>query len=134
MDDGILLHESKEVLQAALEEMKKLASQLKLEFNRKTQISPLSQGVDYLGFRFYLTDTGKVIRRLRTESKRRFKRRLKRFRSQYAAGEKDYDAIKRSLASYRGHLSQGHTWKLNRKVMAGFSLTRATEEEREESL
>ena len=69
-----------------------------------------------MGWHFYLTDTGKVIRRLRTGNKRRFKRRLKLFQRQYAARKTDLDAIKRSLASYRGHLMHGHTWKLSKKL------------------
>lgn len=52
----------------------------KLELNAKTQIFPIAEGVDFLGFRFYLTDTGKVIKRLRTSNKRRWKRRLKKFK------------------------------------------------------
>ena len=98
---------------------------LKLAFNEKTQIFPLSQGVDYLGWHFYLTDTGKVIRRLRTANKRRFKRRLKRFQWEYASGLTDFDAIKRSLASYKGHLQHGHTWKLRKEVYRRFVLVRS---------
>ena len=69
-------------------------------------------------------DTGKVIRRLRSSNKRRFKRRLKLFQRQYAAGQTDLDAIKRSLARYRGHLMHGHTWKLSKKVFGKFVLVR----------
>ena len=124
MDDLVLLHRDKTVLQECLKELREYAGrELKLEFNRKTQLFPLSQGVDYLGWHFYLTDTGKVIRRLRTASKRRFKRRLKLFERQNAAGETDLDAVKRSLASYRGHLIHGHTWKLRKKVLGHFVLT-----------
>ena len=130
MDDGILIHESKEVLQQALEEMRKLVTELKLEFNQKTQIFPLSQGVDFVGFRFYLTETGKVIRRLRTSNKRRWKRRLKKFREEYRNGEKDIQEISQSIRSYSGHLSYGHTWKLNKKVMRNFVLTKAPKESR----
>ena len=53
MDDGVLIHHDKEFLKKAL---------------AKTQIFPISQGVDFLGFHFYLTDTGKVIKRLRTSN------------------------------------------------------------------
>ena len=42
MDDGVLIHHDKEFLKKAL---------------AKTQIFPISQGVDFLGFHFYLTDT-----------------------------------------------------------------------------
>ena len=32
----------------------------RLEFNQKTQIFPISQGADFLGFHYYLTDTWKL--------------------------------------------------------------------------
>ena len=61
---------------------------------------------------------------MRTSNKRRFKRRLKAFQEKYRSGEMDYDAIKRSLASYNGHLSHGHTWKLKAKIYGVFVLTK----------
>ena len=132
MDDFILVHESKEHLKACLAEITEVAAnELKLSFNEKTQIFPVSEGVDYVGWRFYLTDTGKVIRRLRTSNKRRFKRRLKAFQVKYRTGEISYDQVKQSLASYRGHLKHGHTWKLSRKVFGKFVLVRASGEANE---
>lgn len=93
MDDGVLIHESKEYLQECLRQMQKLVAEEKLEFNQKTQIFPVSQGVDFLGWHFYMTDTGKALRRLRTSNKKRFKRRLKAFQMQYAQGIKTLDEI-----------------------------------------
>lgn len=130
MDDLVLLHKSKEHLRACLTEITEIAEkELKLEFNEKTQIFPVSEGVDYLGWRFYLTDTGKVIRRLRTSNKRRFKRRLKAFQEKYRNGEMELADISRSLASYNGHLSHGHTWKLKENVYGKFVLTKAPKNE-----
>lgn len=130
MDDLILLHEDKEHLKACLGEIRAYAAEkLKLEFNEKTQLFPVSEGVDYLGWRFYLTDTGKVIRRLRTSNKRRFKRRLRAFQKRYRAGELELEAITRSLASYNGHLKHGHTWKLKAKIYGSFVLTKDHKEE-----
>ncbi len=71
----------------------------------------------------YHPDTGKVIRRLRTSNKRRFKRRLKKFQQQYSQGEIIADKIKQSLASYNGHLKHGHIWKLKKKVYGKLNLT-----------
>jgi len=105
------------------------AKELNLEFNQKTQIMPISEGVDFLGFRFYLTDTGKVIRRLRTSNKRRWKRRLKKYKEEYRTHNKSLEEIGRSVASYNGHLAHGHTWKLRKKVMGTFVLTHAPKEE-----
>ena len=129
MDDLVLIHEDKQYLKECLNEIRGYAEEtLKLEFNQKTQIFPVSQGVDYLGWHFYLTDTGKVIRRLRTSNKRRFKRRLKKFQKLYSQGDITADRIKMSLASYNGHLKHGHTWKLKQKVYGKFVLTRNNEE------
>ncbi|MCR5791022.1 MAG: reverse transcriptase [Lachnospiraceae bacterium] len=111
------------------ERMRDKAKELHLEFNQKTQIVPISEGVDFLGFRFYLTDTGKVIRRLRTSNKSRWKRRLKKYKEEYRVGNKSLEEITRSVASYRGHLAHGHTWKLRKKVMGGYVLTHAPKNE-----
>lgn len=111
--------------------MREKAKELHLEFNQKTQIVPISEGVDFLGFRFYLTDSGKVIRRLRTSNKRRWKRRLKKYKEEYRVRAKSYDEIKRSIVSYNGHLAHGHTWKLRKKVMGSYVLTHAPKDESE---
>lgn len=125
MDDCILIHEDKEHLQECLNQMRAFVEdKRKLNFNQKTQIAPLSQGADYLGFHFYLTDTGKVIRRLRTSNKKRMKRKLKRFRKAYNEDKISYDAIKRSLVSYTGHLSHGHTYRLRKNIINNLVLTK----------
>lgn len=41
----------------------------------------------------------------------------------------DFEAIKRSLAGYDGHLRHGHTWKLKAKIYGSFVLTKAPKEE-----
>ncbi len=71
-----------------------IAKERKLEFNEKTQIMPISQGVDYLGFHFYLIED-----------------------------------IKRSLASYNGHLSHGHTYRLRKNISRSFILQRKERED-----
>jgi hypothetical protein len=89
--------------------------------NSQSDLSVITKAKD----RFYLTDTGKVIRRLRTSNKRRFKRRLKTFQKKYRNGEMELADIQRSLASYRGHLKHGHTYRLSTKVYGSFVLTKA---------
>ena len=128
MDDLVLIHPDRELPERCLAQIREFAArELKLEFNQKTQLFPISQGVDYVGWRFYLTDTGKVIRRLRSSNKRRFKSRLKRFQWEYAGRRTDWEAIKRNLASYRGHLKHGHTWKLSKAVFGKFVLVRGSD-------
>ena len=128
MDDGVLLCESKEYLKQCLRQMSELVREERLEFNEKTQIFPISQGVDFLGWHFYLTDTGKVIKRLRTSNKKRFKRRMKLYQKRYARNEMSFTDITRSVRSYNGHLMHGHTWKLRKQIYANLVFTKTAKE------
>lgn len=133
MDDFLLIHESKDYLNHCKREIETLLSEkLYLSFNAKTQLFPLKNGAEYLGWRFYLTDSGKVVKRLRTSAKKRFKRKLKQMAKDYEKGETDLDTIKRSLASYRGHLKHGHTYKLQQAAYADFVLRRPSRQETEQ--
>ena len=91
--------------------------ELGLEFNQKTQIAPLAQGVDYLGWHFYLTETGRVVRRVRPSNKRRLKRRLRKLSRQLAEGEVTTEQARRSIAGIEGHLRQGDTGALRRRLL-----------------
>lgn len=101
-----------------------LATELKLDFNEKTQIMPMASGVDYLGFHFYITETGKVIRRLRASAGKRYKRRFRSMKRQYASGGLKLEDIGPVVNSYNAHLSHGHTYSLRRAVMKEFVLRR----------
>jgi hypothetical protein len=116
MDDFVLLHHDKEYLKHCLEEIQKTCGDMRLELNSKTQIFPVKNGVGYLGWHLYLTETGKVIRKLKTPNKRRLKRRMRLLQREYRGGVKDWDAVKRSLVSTHGHLIHGHTYRFRAKL------------------
>ena len=125
MDDMVLLSHDKLILKNCLEKMQYLVeNDLQLSFNNKTQIFPIQNGVDFLGFHFYLTSTGKVIRKLRSSSKKRFKRRLQKLQKDYSCGKIEIKDINSSLASYSGHLSHGHTYKLKQKIFSTLNFVR----------
>ena len=119
MDDMILISENKEVLKEALAEMRHVLSELKLEFNQKTQIFPISSGVEYLGWRYTLSELGAVIRRLKKHSKIRWQHRMKKLKKDYINGRIDYKKVGESVQSYRNHMSYGNTWRLYSKVAEG---------------
>lgn len=116
MDDGVLISPSKQELQICLNKLRALVEEEGLEFNQKTQIFPISQGVDFLGWHLYMTQTGKVIRRLRTSNKKRLKKRMKYFRKSYANNQISLEEVTRSIRSYNGHLKHGDTWKLRKHI------------------
>lgn len=78
-----------------------------LRLNDKTQIFPLAHGIEFLGFRTYMTDTGKVVRVLRQTAKTALNRGIQRYDAMYKAGVA-YEEIQRSYQSRRAHLMQGN--------------------------
>ena len=50
-------------------------------------------GIDFLGFRTYMTDSGKVVRKLRRESKNRIRRKLKKFRHLLDEGRITFETV-----------------------------------------
>ena len=123
MDDCVLIHPDKEYLKHCLFVMTSyMREELLLEFNQKTQMFPIRNGADYLGFHFYLTDSGKVIRKVRQQTKYKFKRKLKSMQRQYAEGKLQLEEVRQVLCSYQAHLSHGHAYSLRKTVMSGFVL------------
>ena len=123
MDDCVLICKDKEYLKSCLAEIKSYAeNELKLTLNEKTEIFPIKNGVDYLGWHFYLTESGKVIRKVRQCTKVKYKRSLCYFQKAYADNNIELEKIMQTLASYRAHLSKGHTYKLQKSVLNDFVL------------
>ena len=81
MDDFYLIHKDKNYLKYCLQKIKEKVEELGLTLNSKTSISPLKNGIDFLGFHTYLTESGKVIRKLRRSSKTNMRRRLKKYKN-----------------------------------------------------
>jgi len=124
MDDMVLVHHSKEYLQECLRQIRALCDALGLELNEKTQIFPLRAGVDFLGWHFYLTESGKIVRKLRRGTKTRYKRRLRRLESDYGNHLVDEADVKMILASYHGHFKHGHAYRLQAHTLRDFTLVR----------
>ena len=112
MDDFYLIHEDRAYLQFCLEEIRRFLVPMGLELNQKTAIFPLSQGIDFLGFRTYLTDSGKVVRKVRRESKNRIRRKIKKFRHLVDEGRVDFDTVLQSYNSWTGHADHGNSYHL----------------------
>ena len=64
MDDFYLIHEDKEYLRYCWKEIERHVNELGLSLNAKTNIYPLKNGIDFLGFHSYLTESGAVIRKV----------------------------------------------------------------------
>lgn len=116
MDDFYLIHEDKAHLQYCRAEIEKYVTALGLSLNNKTNIFPLKNGIDFLGFHTYLTDSGKVVRKVRRVSKNNVRRRLKKQRKLYDMGKIELFQVEQSYQSWRGHALKGDSYHLVRDM------------------
>lgn len=116
MDDFYLLHEDKAYLQYCRREIEKYVARLGLTLNNKTNIFPLRNGIDFLGFHTYLTDNGKVIRKVRRKSKCNEQRKLKKQRALLDAGKITLLEVEQSYQSWRSHAEKGNCYHLIRQM------------------
>ncbi|MDU2585511.1 MAG: RNA-directed DNA polymerase, partial [Anaerococcus prevotii] len=116
MDDFYLVHEDKEYLKYCLKEIEKHLDGIGLELNQKTQIFPLRHGIDFLGFHTYLTETGKVIRKLRKCSKDKMRKKIRKHKKLQAKGLANPKEIELSYKSWAAHASHGNCYNLIKRM------------------
>lgn len=105
MDDLIIVHHDKEYLVYCLAVIKRKLCEEELSVNEsKTGIQPLKHGIKFLGFKFNLTDTGKVIMRLQKGRASKERKRLKKM--------VDLDNFDDCYTSWRNHVSKGNSYRL----------------------
>lgn len=108
------------LLRQILKEIEAYIKPLGLRLNGKTQILPLKNGIDFLGFHTYLTQTGKVVRKVRAKSIDNMKRKTRKFRGLVDSGKMTLDSVVQSYASWTGHISHGNTYHLRQNMDAYF--------------
>lgn len=73
-------------------------------------------GIDFLGFHTYLTESGKVIRKLRHSSIKRMRAKLRHWEKEYPAGLVTREQILQSWQAWDAHAAHGNTWTLRQQV------------------
>ncbi len=116
MDDFYLIHEDKSYLKHCLEVITEYLNTLELTLNGKTQIFPFKNGVSYLGFHTYITDSGKVIRRLKNQNKRNAQRKFLRMAKLVANNRLSKDKFNASYGAWKNHISHGNCYGLKEKM------------------
>lgn len=115
MDDFPLIHRSKEYLRYCLEMIKRKLKKLGLTLNeKKTQILKLSQGIRFLGFKFVLTDTGKVVKTLLKSNTKRRKRKIKKYKILYDKGLMTKEKVDMTDVGWEAHAEKGDTAQVRR--------------------
>lgn len=117
MDDGCLIHQSKEHLQKCLTEIKRICGELGIVLNtKKTQIVKLSRGIRFLKTRFILTKTGKIIRKPYKKNIVQMRKKLKTFKRWVDEGRMTVEDAKISFQSWKGHQLKFNSYWARRKI------------------
>lgn len=104
MDDGYLIHPSKNYLRQCLAGIRRVCADLGITLNdKKTQIVKLSHGFTYLKARWYLLPNGRVLKKIYHRSVTKMRRKLKALRHKVADGTMTYADAHQALQSWRSY-------------------------------
>lgn len=103
MDDIYIIHEDKEFLKSVIEGISEIANELGIFINtNKTKIVKLSSNFKYLQFKYTLSETGKVIKRINPKTVTRERRKLKAYKRLLDVGILKYSDIENCYRSWMG--------------------------------
>ena len=119
MDDSYLIHISKEFLKDALEKIRGIYESLGIKLNeKKTRIVKLSRGFTFLKTQFFLTETGKVVKKICRDSVTRERRKLKKFAKWVNAGKMAFSRVEQQYSSWRGYAGKKDAHETIRRMDA----------------
>jgi hypothetical protein len=79
---------------------------------KKTKVYRLSEGIPFLGFRFSLTETGKVLMFVNPDKVKSARKKYRRLVAKEKRGEVPRESVDMSWATWINHLSKGDTYNL----------------------
>jgi hypothetical protein len=112
MDDFVILHKDKSVLQGLLCKIEDYLHELELNLNPKTGIFPGKQGIDFCGYRIWPTHV-----KPRKSTVKRAKKRLKKMASQYKTNPEILEHAKASLNSFLGYIKHCSGWRTTKSIL-----------------
>ena len=107
MDDMYIIYHDLDYLKETLKGVYQKAAELGLFVNeKKTRICRLSDTYIYLQVRYFMTDKGKVVKRINPKSITRERRKLKRYKHLMDEGRLTYPAIEQAYKSWMGKFTR----------------------------
>lgn len=119
MDDFLMISDDKEYLRDCQQKVTEYLSGLKFEINeKKTLIYPIKDGIDFLGFQYHLTETGKVLMNIRPNNVKRERKKLRRLVARSYKGFLPKEKVNESYMAWRNHASKGNSRHLLKRMDA----------------
>ena len=117
MDDLILIHHDKDFLNDCFEKISAYLANMGFELNeKKSCVYPLDKGIEFLGFVYRLTDTGKVLMLIKSSNVKAQRRKLIRLVRKALNGTPTRKKVDESYNAWRDHASKGNTFKLLQRM------------------
>ncbi len=114
VDDFVILHKSKSVLQEYEQRIRAFLQKLRLELHpTKCRIAPVGRGVALLGFRVFYHH--KLVQQ---RNLRKILSRIKELLSLYKAGITGAGAVLETLRGWNAYAKQGNTYLLRQRITA----------------
>ena len=77
---------------------------------------PLGQGINHLGYKFRLTDTGKVVRTVLKPNIKKYRRKLCKYHKLHRTGRMTKDKMDVCYIAWKAHLAKGDNYKTIRRM------------------
>ena len=117
MDDLILIHEDRAYLERCKEEIRAHLAAMGMAFNeKKTRVYPIAEGIPFLGFKFRLSETGKVYKQIEPKNVKAERKRLARMAALVKKGERTREKADACYAGWRAHAEKGNSYKLLKRM------------------
>ncbi len=117
MDDFLIISNDRQYLEQCQKQIIAYLNDLRFEVNeKKTTIYPLSDGVDFLGFQYRLTETGKLIKSVRPKNVKAERKKLRRLVAKSKKGDLPKEKVDESYAAWRNHASKGDSYQLLKRM------------------
>ena len=88
---------------------------------KKTHITPLSDGFLWLGFQYRITNTGKIIMTLNSANVKHERKKLRRLVNLAKRGEITKAKADECYRSWKAHASKGNSYKLIKRMDAYYA-------------
>lgn len=113
MDDMLIIGNDRAELERIRADVEEQLHEIGFELHpTKTRIIPIRDGIMFLGFKYHLTNTGKVIMGIDPERVKAERRKLYRLVKKAKAGLVTREKVDESYQSWRSHVAKGNCWKL----------------------
>ena len=113
MDDNATVSNDRSFLEFCMEKESEKLDEVGLKLHpAKTRIYPLSEGIEFLGFTFILTDTGRVLRLINAQNVKHERVKLRRMSNLVKSGEMSKKKFYECYEAWKAHARLGDTYQV----------------------